>query len=75
MPDHTPESAALYLAERGYLAEGGGKRRGKHPPTADTIRRMIYAGRLTARRFSGRAWAISQDALDELLIHYAPPIT
>lgn len=64
--EHTAASAALYLTERGYLADGGGRKAGKHPPTADTIRRMIYTGRLPARRV-GYIWLISQEALDVLL--------
>lgn len=64
--DHTAASAALYLTERGYMADGGGRKAGKHPPTADTIRRMIYRGTLPARRV-GYIWLISQDTLDELI--------
>lgn len=64
--DHTAASAALYLAERGYMADGGGRKAGKHPPTADTIRRMILSKRLPARRV-GYIWLIPQEALDELI--------
>lgn len=64
--DHTAASAALYLTERGYLADGGGRKAGKHPPKADTIRRMILSGRLPARRV-GYIWLIDQQALDALL--------
>lgn len=69
--DHTAESAALYLAERGYMADGGGRKRGKHPPTADTIRRMVYSGRLSARRV-GYIWLIDQAALDVLVCSQEP---
>lgn len=64
--DHTAQSAALYLTERGYLADGGGRKAGKHPPSADTIRRMILSGRLPARRV-GYIWLISQEELDNLI--------
>lgn len=64
--DHTAESAALYLTECGYMAQGGAKKAGPHPPAADTIRRMIYAKRLPARRL-GYIWLIAQEELDKLI--------
>lgn len=64
--DHTARSAAEYLAALGYLADGGGRKAGKHPPTADTIRRMVYSGRLPARRV-GYIWLIAQAELDRLI--------
>ncbi len=66
MPDHTAQSAAEYLKERGYLADGGGRTAGRHPPKADTIRRMIYAGKLSARRV-GYIWLIAEEELAKLL--------
>lgn len=69
--DHTAQSAALYLAERSYLADGGGRKAGKHPPSADTIRRMIYSGALPARRV-GYIWLIDQAELDRLLASDPP---
>lgn len=64
--DHTAQSAADYLAAHGYKADGGGRKAGKHPPSADTIRRMILSKRLPARRV-GYIWLIDQTALDELI--------
>lgn len=70
--DHTAASAALYLTERGYLADGGGRTPGKHPPRADTIRRMILNGRLPARRV-GYIWLIAQPDLDNLIAAQIEP--
>lgn len=64
--DHTAESAALYLKERGYTIEGGGKRVGRHPPPPDIIRRWCKKGTISARRV-GYIWLISQEELDRLI--------
>lgn len=64
--NHTAQSAAEYLAALGYLADGGGRKAGKHPPTADTIRRMILSERLPATR-RGYIWLIAQEDLDALI--------
>lgn len=65
--DHTAESAALYLEERGYTI---GSRRigGQHPPKADTIRRWCQRGEIAARRV-GYIWLIAQEELDRLMEH------
>lgn len=66
MPDHTAQSAALYLTERGYTIDGGGRIAGRHPPPADIIRRWCKSGKIPARRV-GYIWLISQDELDRLI--------
>jgi len=65
MPDHTAESAARYLAERGYTV---GSRRigGRAAPKADTIRRWCKQEKIKARH-EGYIWLIPQEELDRLL--------
>lgn len=64
--DHTAQSAALYLTERGYTIEGGGRTAGRHAPTPDIVRRWCNHGTIAARRV-GYIWLISQETLDALI--------
>ena len=68
--EHTPISAALYLAERGYTVTSK-KTHTIAPPKPDTIRRWCMRGELPARRL-GYIWLIEQATLDALIAERAP---
>lgn len=60
----TLAEAAIYLADRGYLA--GSRADRQHPPTLRTLQMWCKSGKLQATK-AGRDWLVTTEALDALM--------
>lgn len=61
----TLDQAAIYLADRGFLA--GTRADRQHPPTLRTLQMWCKSGKLTAVKV-GRDWLVTTEALDALMV-------